>query len=275
MSRRRLSFTEKRHARRARLAMKWDQLDKLEPRTTMTEPISVLALSTGVMSLARLGIIQTDGGNSGLLTMARLAQQAQQGPTRITPAPAAPYSMAPIAIVAPDPAAAAGGGTASQDPTPSGTVPRAEPGDALNLSLSAASPAPQSTGISTPWHPAAPTAGGGAMQPRGGSGGPSPALAAATSPGRSGGSPRQSSPSTPASSSAGAASSALLSALGLGAGGSAAAPTSAPGVGRHRGGHCQPQQSGHKPERRHRHSATQASRPGRRQSGIRIGDTGF
>jgi hypothetical protein len=35
--RRRLSFTEK---RRARLAMKWDRLEKLEQKNSITEPIS-------------------------------------------------------------------------------------------------------------------------------------------------------------------------------------------------------------------------------------------
>ena len=41
MSRRKQSFTEK---RRARLAMKWDRLEKLETKSTITEPISGLRI---------------------------------------------------------------------------------------------------------------------------------------------------------------------------------------------------------------------------------------
>ena len=110
MSRRRLSFTEK---RRARLAMKWDRLEKLESRHTITEPISVLcAQHQCIRGLAQLGIMQADGGNSGLLTMARLAQQARQGPTRMTQAPAAPRISVPIGIVAPAQPVVVGGGGA-------------------------------------------------------------------------------------------------------------------------------------------------------------------
>ena len=53
MNFRRLSFTER---RRRMLAMKWDRLDRLETRNTITEPISVsgLAIST-FRGLALLG----------------------------------------------------------------------------------------------------------------------------------------------------------------------------------------------------------------------------
>ncbi len=76
-------------------------LDWLEPRTTMTEPISASALLFSTLkSMTQLGIIQADGGNSGLLTMARLARQAQQGPARMTKAPAAPQTSIPIGNIA-------------------------------------------------------------------------------------------------------------------------------------------------------------------------------
>ncbi len=229
---RRQSFTEK---RRARLAMKWDRLEKLESKHTITEPISVLALSTSAMrGLVQLGIMQADGGNSGLLAMARLAQQARQGPARMTQAPPAPRTSVPIGIVAPEQpstAAGGGGGATALDTSQNATVPQADSSDTLSLSFAAVSGASQSTGLSTPWHPAAPMAGGGALPPRGGSGGPSSALVAASSPVHSGGSSQQNRPSAPAGSSSAGSSSALLSALGLGAGGSATASAPAPASG--------------------------------------------
>ena len=58
MSRRRLSFTEK---RRARLAKNVAQLDKLETRNTITEPISVLGLSVSAFrGLAQLGLVDRE-----------------------------------------------------------------------------------------------------------------------------------------------------------------------------------------------------------------------
>jgi hypothetical protein len=56
MGHRRRSFTER---RRARLTMKWDRLDKLESKNTITEPISLLRLSTGsqVLSPGRGGSV--------------------------------------------------------------------------------------------------------------------------------------------------------------------------------------------------------------------------
>ena len=76
MSRRRLSFTER---RRRALALKSAQLDRLETRNTITEPISVTGLSLSAFrGLAQLGIMQADGGNSDLLALAQLSEQAKQ-----------------------------------------------------------------------------------------------------------------------------------------------------------------------------------------------------
>ena len=57
-----LSFTE---ARRRRLAKKADRLDRLESRTTITEPISFTGMAVSAMgSLVRLGFIYPDTGNA-------------------------------------------------------------------------------------------------------------------------------------------------------------------------------------------------------------------
>ena len=69
-----------------------------------------------------------------------------------------------------------------QDATAQGSTRRPIPtADTSGLMLAVAPNPSQQQGISAPWHPAAPTAGGGALPPRGGSGGPSPALVAAAS----------------------------------------------------------------------------------------------
>ena len=112
MSRRRKSFAEK---RRARQAMKRDRLDKLESRNTITEPVSLLGLATGsVRGMVQFGLMQADGG--GLRAMARLAQQAQQGPTPISKALSAADNSVPMRIVLPDTLSVLGlgaGGSAS------------------------------------------------------------------------------------------------------------------------------------------------------------------
>ena len=60
MSRTRMSFSQK---RRARLAKKFDQLERLEPRMPVTEPISFPALSLSALGgLRQLGIMDVMGG---------------------------------------------------------------------------------------------------------------------------------------------------------------------------------------------------------------------
>jgi hypothetical protein len=178
---RRPSYTEK---RRARLAMKWDRLQQLEPKNTITEPISVFALSTSALrGLAQIGIMEADGGNGGLLVAARLAWQARHGPTPIQKAPSAPHDSIPIGLdLAPQVPAA--GGSATPDLSLQGPTPHSnEPAVLLNLASAAGTSGDSFHGISAPWHPASPSVGGGALPARGGSGGPSPALIAAASPG--------------------------------------------------------------------------------------------
>jgi hypothetical protein len=112
----RRSFTE---MRRARLAMKWDRLDKLEIKNTITEPISVLGLSVSALrGLAQLGIMPADGGNGALLGRALQAKAASQGPVRADKAPAAPADSLPIGMVASDgeKSAAGGGGAVRTQP---------------------------------------------------------------------------------------------------------------------------------------------------------------
>jgi hypothetical protein len=157
MSRHRKSFTEK---RRARLAMKWDRLDKLESKNTITEPISLLGLATGSLrGMVQLGLMQADGGNGGLLAMARPAQQAQHGLTPIAKAPLAADNLVPMGILVPDAGSsgAGGGGMAVQDSSLVALPPQGESGSALvqlNISGSGSS---QAAGLSAPWHPAAPS----------------------------------------------------------------------------------------------------------------------
>ena len=63
MSRFRLSFTER---RRRKLALRVDRLDQLEIRNTITEPISLTALSLGIPTgLLGLGMRGAGGGLSG------------------------------------------------------------------------------------------------------------------------------------------------------------------------------------------------------------------
>ena len=70
-----ISFTEK---RRARLRKAVDRIDQLEPRTTITEPISVTALSVSALrGLAQLGIIQVHGGSDALGQLAAASRAAK------------------------------------------------------------------------------------------------------------------------------------------------------------------------------------------------------
>jgi hypothetical protein len=63
MPRIRLSFTEQ---RRRRLALKFDRLDRLEPRSTVT-PFAAFSLATGAFqSLVQLGMIPSGGGGNAL-----------------------------------------------------------------------------------------------------------------------------------------------------------------------------------------------------------------
>jgi hypothetical protein len=70
----RLSFTESRR----RLAKQVDRLDRLESRTTITEPISFTGLSiTALRCLAQLGVTYPNGATSGLVRPAGAARQSR------------------------------------------------------------------------------------------------------------------------------------------------------------------------------------------------------
>jgi hypothetical protein len=207
----RMSFTAK---RRARLAMKVERLERLESRHTITEPISVFALSVNAMGgLARLGLIDPHGGGRALSVLARPGQPTAQGQRRANPGIAAPTNFLAIAIGSParHPASAAGGTAPVQD-TMAPAKKQAPADDWLTFSSSPESESAE-TGLSTPWHPVSPPGGGGALPPRGGSGGPSIASTAS----RGAITPVYLPGSIPGANNAGA-SSALLSALGFGAG---------------------------------------------------------
>jgi hypothetical protein len=148
--------------------------------------------------LAQIGTMQLDGGNNDLLTMARLAKQARQGLAGAQQAPPVPKSTDPVVIVGlePDAPGAGGGRSSIEDPSQGASPPKAQSTDALSAFLSPAPSQPQSAGLSAPWHPAAPSGGGGALQARGGSGGPSAALTAAATPGSRGSRAAAHSPST-------------------------------------------------------------------------------
>ena len=155
MSRRKLSFTER---RRARLAMKWDRLERLESKQTITEPISVAGLSISAFrGLAQLGIMQADGGNGALLAQARATQQARQTQIRTPHSAPVPNNALSLALSLPTnsaASAAAGGGSVQGVALPASTTNAARPINWLALGL-IADPAPEpSHGISTPWHPA-------------------------------------------------------------------------------------------------------------------------
>ena len=75
MSFRRASFTE---TRRRSLAKRVDRLDRLESRTTITEPISFTGLSiTALRGLAQLGLMYPNGAASGLVRPAGAARQSK------------------------------------------------------------------------------------------------------------------------------------------------------------------------------------------------------
>ena len=71
-----LSFTE---YRRRRLAKKVDRLDRLESRTTITEPISFTGMAPCAMAgLARLGFLYPEGASNALRSLSRAKDAAKQ-----------------------------------------------------------------------------------------------------------------------------------------------------------------------------------------------------
>jgi YD repeat-containing protein len=201
---RRLSFTER---RRRRLTKQVDRLDRLESRTTITEPVSFTGLSISwLRELVQFGLVSNLIGCNALSGLRRQTQQATQaqGPAKPSFLPRRNL-LAPIMGIRPDQGSMDGaGGTFIGNNSISSP---AAPTDWLTLSGAPDSKAAEPHGISLPWHPAKPNSGGPATQPHGGSNPSSPIRSAS----RGAITPLQLPPSTAAAGSAGG-SAALLAA---------------------------------------------------------------
>jgi RHS repeat-associated protein len=219
----RLSFTERRRRRLAKKA----NLDRLETRNTITEPISITGLLIPAISgLVRLGIMHPNGGSNARSGMMRPTGVARQsGSAGGNPIVIHRDLLKPIPELQPQRAAGAGGGSIGVPATSAEFTKAASAessNDWLTLNTAPAASASDPHGISAPWHPAKGAGGGAAQAPRGGSSASGPASAstrgaitALTLP-----------PSTAAASSAGGASAALLAAA-AGASGTGTATASA------------------------------------------------
>ena len=231
-----LSFTE---ARRRRLAKKVDRLDRLESRTTITEPISFTGMALSAMgNLVRLGFMYPDTGNA-LRSLAR-AKEAGKAAGQSSPRPyAIPTKMLKTidAIAMSRLAGSGSAGTASHE----GSTAQHDDGDSSNHWLTfntpAASNASDAHGIAAPWHPAKGPGGGAAQAPRGGTSaarGMTPTARGAITPLRL--------PSNSASASTGGGSSAALLAAVAGASGAGGQAASA-GMGMEGGAGAAPRAS--------------------------------
>ncbi len=162
----RLSFTER---RRRMLAKKIDRLDRLEARTTITEPISFTGLSISALrGLVQLGLMSVYGGSNAPSPFIR-AKEIEKQAGRAAPKPyAIPTKLLrSIDALALSRHAGGGAGSAAAAST-AGSSAQYGSGDWTNdwLTLNAKpSTDAGSTGISTPWHPAK-GAGGGAARLR-------------------------------------------------------------------------------------------------------------
>jgi YD repeat-containing protein len=204
-----LSFTE---ARRRRLAKRVDRLDRLESRTTITEPISFTGLAISAFrGLAQLGLMSRFGGSNAPSPLAR----AKDAATQAGHASPKPYVIPAQLLKSIDAIAmnlVAGGGSATAASHADSTAEHAgsdATNDWLTFNTPAASNASDLDGISAPWHPAKGPGGGAAQAPRGGTsaarGIPPTARGAIT--------PLRLPSNTAAASTAGGASAALLAAV--------------------------------------------------------------
>src|SRR5262249_10831485 len=154
--------------------MKFDLLDRLESKTTITEPISVTGLSISALrGMIQLGIMHPNGGSADALrTLLRAADRvAREGVAPRSPIvihrdllPAMPH------VPATRGSAQAGGFAHLLGSTPQAT--KSAPHDPTNDWLTLTPSSIESSdphGISTPWHPAKSSAHGAAQAPRGGS----------------------------------------------------------------------------------------------------------
>jgi RHS repeat-associated protein len=227
------SFTER---RRARLRKAVERVEKLEGRNTITEPISITALSLGITrTLGDLGLVQVHGGADALERLAA-AQHAAQKPTDhahatqvLEPNPA--HSFVPIAVSRHQDAASAGGSAGQSSPAATASDPRASTGqnagDWLSLSPSSSAGSTE-TGISTPWKPIRHDGGGPVLPGHGGV----PAASASSRISRGGAiTQAQLAPPAPTTSGSGAAGALLAAVAGASAGAGTQAPAPATAAG--------------------------------------------
>ena len=213
-----MSFTER---RRRQLAMKWDRLDRLETRNTITEPISVTGLA--ISTLRGLTLLGTPYAASNALSGLRRPSDVgtRSGSSGGNPFVFHGNLLEPLPDIGSSRHTGAAGGSSGAAPGTADTATRSNQGassDWLNLSNAPAGDAPEAHGISAQWHPAKGAGGGAALPPRGGSSASGSAGASA----RGAITPLRLPASTPAASNAGGASAALLAAV-AGAGGAGAA----------------------------------------------------
>ena len=242
--------------------MKWDRLEKLESQAHDHR--------TDQRACARHQLAQGAGAarhHAGGWRQQRLARRWHgslsrpgKGRRRVHSRPRRPRrAPMPIGIVAPGAASAArrrrfngAGSRARRDRSPG------EPADTLDVLSSDEHRSALIHGPLGAWHPAAPSGGGGAVQPRGGSGGPSAAPVAACESRQI--QRRVSSGASPSASAGSSSAGSRRPCFGprpgrrrIGGGGRGSAPRRAPC-----GDHRQPQRPGHGTERR-RTAASHAS----------------
>jgi hypothetical protein len=220
-----LSFTER---RRRRLAKKVDRLDRLESRTTITEPISFTGLAISALrGIVQLGLMSPFGASNAPNPLARAGETAKTA-GRVGPKPyALPANLLKsIDAIAVDHVAGSGStGTASSSSSAANHAGSDASNDWLTLNAKPIGNQADSDGISTPWHPAKGPGGGPAQAPRGGTS----ASRGTQNTARGAITPLRLPASTPAASAGGGASAALLAAV-AGASGTGA-QTASPGVG--------------------------------------------
>ncbi len=256
-----IGYTER---RRRMLRRNFDRLDRLESRTQITEPISLVGVATNALrNLIALGFMYPDGANRALNMLAPAKDAVKKpGGSGRTPYALPAKLLKSIDAVAIGQIAGAGGSSAAEG---SGAVGRHSGSEASNdwLSLSAKPTSDQGNdGVSKPWHPA-----------KGPSGGPAQALRGGTSASRGTQNtargiitPLRLPASTPAASAGGGASAALLAAVAgaSGAGTQVASPGAAgaapvPGISLVHAGRCF---RGEQPGRRRWCDAQPGYRPG-------------
>ena len=214
----RLSFTE---YRRCRLATKVDRLDRLESRTTITEPVSIVGLSvSSLRGLVQLGLMSAYGGSNAPSPFVRPKDAAKQAGPK-------PYFMPANLLKSIDAIALGHHSAAGAAGTVSGSASNAHhtSGDSSNDWLSLSAKPTDSGGVSKPWHPAKGPGGGPAQAPRGGTS----ASRGTQNTARGTITPLRLPPSTPSASAGGGASAALLAAV-AGASG-AGTQIASPGTG--------------------------------------------